>query len=57
MPVSDYERHCEAAEKLLRSTTHYYNGGQTRRDEPPTELDVQRAQVHATLALAAATRG
>lgn len=47
--------HYREAEKLLRTTEHFYNGGQTRSVEGPSERALAKAQVHATLAAAAAT--
>ena len=47
--------HYREAERLLQGRTDYYNGGQTVVDRPPTPENVALAQVHATLALVAAT--
>lgn len=47
--------HYREAERLLQGSVDYYNGGQSRVDRRPTPEQVAEAQVHATLALAAAT--
>ena len=49
--------HYREAERLLRSRTRYFNGGQTRQEDPPSADQIAQAQVHATLALAAAMAG
>ena len=48
--------HYAEAERLLKTTRRYYNGGQTVRDEPPGQAEIERAKAHATLALVAELR-
>lgn len=49
--------HYKEAERLLASQERFYNGGQTRAEIPPSPEKIAKAQVHATLALTAATAG
>lgn len=47
------EEHRQEAERLLKPTVRYYNGGQTEVLRDPSEDAIARAQAHATLALLA----
>lgn len=47
--------HYHAAAQLVQLAEHHYAGSDTTDPHPQWTLTIQQAQVHATLALAAAT--